>query len=161
MRAESPSANATGRELAGALNCYVQNRTEFYESLIPRIPDPRLRDLFARAVTAFDPSETRLDPVCPSSNKTDQDYLSSLISLDMFKKPSYGRAAGRTVISLHEALLRAQQIESNGILLLQNIVHENPQMHDELASCRSSLEGLQKLQDDLRYHKLSPTTLSR
>lgn len=129
----------------------LQNRTRFYEVLLPRIPDPGICE---RLTAIFDDAQA-VNAAVPILDKSNIN-IEKLIVLDPFCKPDLGRKWGRTAISLEEALGRASRFEELIILAGKTQLEEKPELTLEalVASAQRRFANLLSLIDDLRYHRI-------
>lgn len=132
------------------LQILLQNRLDFYTALIPRIPDPSMRERISRIASH------RGDSVPIPTLTYDNKLLKELALLDPLCKPEFGRKWGRTTLSLDEALTRAIRFEEliilSGLELTANPPLEGLKELVDLA--RERLGLLIILSDDLRYHRI-------
>jgi hypothetical protein len=143
---------------------YLSNREEFYAVILPRIPLAEIRARIEEAATPFKPTaELRLALESLPDAVTANDSFTAMSLRDLLKKPAYGTSLARTVISIHEALKSAAEIEQTGVLLFEHLGKSMPQplpaLELETVRRRAALTGLLRLDDGLRYHKLK--TLSK
>jgi hypothetical protein len=145
--------------LSENLQIYLRNRTDFYRTLLPRIPHPEMRAAFEKAVDleTGHPDETVPELALANLDLPDE-LLAAFGLLDLLKKPAYGRALGRTVISFEEAAARAQSVEQTGWLLFEVAEKHYPSasevLHRQSEKHRLILARLIRLGDDARYHRL-------
>lgn len=124
----------------------LHNRRRFYETVLPRIPDQKVR----KALEEINQLPFARDSTECDVNKSSM-ILLSIDLTDEFKKPTYGEKLGRTVISLEEVIDQAICLEQ---LCKEAYAHndtfEGKQAFD-LSSLRTS--KLRKLRDSLQYHR--------
>lgn len=129
----------------------LQNRTRFYEVLLPRIPDPIIRERL---------NQISRDGFLSSSQKVTLDKsninIEKLLLLDPLCKPELGSRWGQTSISLEESLTRASRLEELILLVGKAHLEANPDPTAaaivEIAQRRYA--SLLSLIDDLRYHRI-------
>jgi hypothetical protein len=137
---------------------YLENRSKFYAALLPRIPNPEIRQWLETAVSPYTPD--RQTSACAADTALDlggDAFASTLALMDWLKKSSYGSLAARTVISIHEALKRSREVEETGILLFDMLCQQSEgaaAFSDELKRRREALSAVIILEDGLRYHRL-------
>ena len=124
----------------------LQNRRQFYETVLPRIPDQRVRKALEEINQLSEnrnPAELNVDNKCKS--------LSLFELEDAFKKPAYGEKLGKVIICVHELLDEAIKIE---VLCHQEfacLAGETDNQTSDYFSLR--IERLQELRDSFRYHR--------
>lgn len=140
-----------------ALN-YLKNRSDFYAVLLPRIPDEGQRGLLGAAVQPVRTDEQVIGSLDQLIGEPDE-FLRAFGLRDMLKKPGFGTAWGRTTISFEEALARSGIVEETGLILFESLAALCPSWADVLVEQvrlrKSALAALLRLDDDLRYHKLT------
>ena len=124
----------------------LQNRRRFYETVLPRIPDQKVRKAFEEI--------NRLSEIDVAFKEDVNKPSTSLLSInleDVFKKPTIGERLGNVVISVEELIDQA--------LHLEQLCHEayaqddsdlGRQIYDSLVF---RIERLRKLRDSLEYHR--------
>lgn len=149
---------------ADLIRHYVANRTAFYDTLLARLPEPVFRSAIQNAIGDSQAGEVLSDgAVLPPVVERDV-FLDALRTLDLLKNPRYGETWGRTTISMHEALYRAEQVEGTGLILFEHIAAYLE--HDALSAVRlyadqrkAVLARLLLFHDALRYHRAMPSTV--
>jgi hypothetical protein len=141
-----------------AIAFYLENRREFYQALLPRIPDQRLRNLLKQAIMPVEAASKNTSILLSSSADMAGDALCDALCLtDPFKKGTFGMEYARTVISFEEALERSRRIEEAGVLFFEHLGSEDEtstSVTKQIASfCNVCLINIIKLTDNLRYHK--------
>ncbi len=129
----------------------LQNRTRFYEILLPRIPDHGIRARL-EAISKAE-AESSLNVIILDKSNIN---IEKLRLLDPLCKPELGRKWGRTSISLEEALGRASRLEELTLLACRAHLDVRPDPEasklSDIAQQRFAL--LLSLIDDLRYHRI-------
>jgi hypothetical protein len=139
---------------------YLTNRNDFYSVLLPRLFPEEIRKRLAEAVRPIEPDSAVWDAVNNLKATESTDDLKNILRLrDVFKKHTFGTISGGTVISVGEALKRAQEIEENGLLLFEQISRlvSDPFIR-VVARQRYILGRLAELEDALRYHRWQGTS---
>ena len=136
---------------------YLKNRAEFYRALLPRVPHTELRRLLAEAAGPAD-TEEQIEGILRTIPMRDpEEFLWTLALKDVFKKPAFGQAWGKTTISFEEALARCEQMEEAGVMLFSELLRMYPQasaeLNGEARQRKAALMAMLQLDDELRYHK--------
>ena len=138
---------------------YLGNRQNFYETLLTRLPEALIRKRMEAAVAPLSTDGELNPPPSAQLGEAEDEFLTSLMTLDLMKKPTYGFALGRTTISIDEALDRAMIIEEMGIVLFAHLTEKYGSVQHrftrEMEQRKHTLANLLRLHDELRYHRLS------
>lgn len=128
------------------MNYLLQNRSNFYSALMPRIPDPIFRDRLEQVVSFGNSINIEV------SDMETQTGLTLRLDLeDAVKKPNWGAKKGNSVVSLAEVLEVALEIEQ---LCLTYFTHCHPQKNTQPVDYFNlTIANLRQLEDDLRYHR--------
>ncbi len=124
----------------------LQNRRRYYETILPRIPDLKVRGMLEEIVHSTEPQNSPETAVDKSSI-----HLSSIDLEDAFKKPGLGERLGRVVISVEELLDRAIQLELLCQTAFVGLTSEPTKQILDSSSVR--IGKLRKLRDSLQYHR--------
>ncbi|MBL0060109.1 MAG: hypothetical protein IPP40_01050 [bacterium] len=124
----------------------LQNRRRFYETILPRIPDQKVRKALEEI--------NQLSGIEMGIEHFEDNQHKSLLSIeldDAFKKPAMGERLGRTVISVEELIEHALRFEQ--------LCHTEYSQDDFTigrqiyVSSGLKIEKLRKLRDSLQYHR--------
>ncbi len=124
----------------------LQNRRRFYETVLPRIPDQKVKKALEEISQLSDAGTVTEIVVDKSSN-----YLLCIELEAAFKKPSMGERLGRIVISVEELIDQALHLER---LCHEAYARDNSTPGTQVFYFSSlRIERLRKLRDSLEYHR--------
>lgn len=123
------------------MDILLQNRLDFYDEALSRLPDLALASRISE-IAEFSPPALSGQGLLP-------DLPHSLDLEDALKKPQFGRRSGRTAISIAEVLTRAIRFEELILLATAGL----PDHIHQSGACQR-LQRLRQLEDDLRYHRI-------
>ncbi|MCB1059035.1 MAG: hypothetical protein KDB65_02280 [Calditrichaeota bacterium] len=128
------------------MDILLQNRLDFYQFLLLRIPDQSLR---TKLKDISESSDVQIAPCPVDSNILE---LHKLNLVDAFKKPQFGERWGKTTLSVQEALERAIHLEEWCVLGATLVTSETGVQLFNISTFR--LAKLRDLENSLRYHRL-------
>lgn len=129
------------------MNYLLQNRSTYYEFLLARIPDLKLRTLIKESISVVPITGTLLKEAGWPP------FLLLNLSLeDAVKKPLFGEKMGKTVVSVHEGLVRAIHFED--LCVLYYTLVDQSEYLETINYHILAASNLRKLADDLRYHRV-------
>ncbi len=124
----------------------LQNRRRFYETVLPRIPDQKVKKALEE-INQLSDAGAALEIVTDKSSN----YLLCIELEDAFKKPAMGERLGRIVISVEELIDQALHLER---LCHEAYARDNSTPGTQVFYFSSlRIERLRKLRDSLEYHR--------
>lgn len=145
----------TAETAAETVRIYLENREEFYRTLLARVPEPKFREYVREAVEAhLKHGETLPETI---EIRPEDNTLQGLLLRDLLKKRGSGHALARTTISIEEALARAQHVEVTGLLFFETLARLGKDVsfaQQQAENHRACLGNLLQLDDALRYRKI-------
>jgi hypothetical protein len=140
-----------------AVEMFIKNRRAFYETLLPRLLHPRLRQMIADVVNSSLTSSVEALLTPSRAYKCDA-HSAHLLLDDLLKKPKAGYQFGRLAISVHDCFDRIIEVEKTAFLLFKLLSEQDTEeaatFSSEAEKSRQILSKIATLQDDFRYHRL-------
>jgi hypothetical protein len=138
---------------------YLENRAEFYSSLLPRVVSEVFAVELERAVSPLRESDELVHNIQLIHDfESMPDFLNVLLLDDLLKKAGFGHQLARTTTSVREVLRNSERIELIGNTWFQALSKQditNSQSLEALASSRlRCFMNILRLRDVMDFHRL-------
>jgi hypothetical protein len=138
---------------------YLENRAEFYATLLPRVVSEIFAVALEKAVSPLQDSDELVQSIQLMQDlESLPGYPEALPLDDLLKKPGFGLQLAKTTTSVREALKNSERIELIGYTWFQTLSKQsltNSASLEALASSRlHCLSNILKLRDEMDFHRL-------
>ena len=138
---------------------YLENRAEFYSTLLPRVVSETFAVALEKAVSPLRESDDLVQTIQLMHDPEPlPGYPEALPLDDLLKKPGFGRQLAMITTSVREALKNSERIELMGYTWFQALSKQNLTNSIKWESLSSSrlecLMNILKLRDEMDFHRL-------